>query len=173
MADFEKEPTEEEYENFDEIKKVGKPEIKEYSGLQERLGPKEKILMISTSRIKDKDKSIIALTNKRLIIFNSEKTKLLGERNKFEDLRLEDIQDIQVEERKGFDIMLIKTKEQEKKILSAEEKGVEIAGHIRDQQNKKEQDPAEQLEKIGSEKEKGNLTEEEYKDKKDELMDRI
>lgn len=173
MAEFEKEPTEEEHEDFGEIEKVGGPRAEEYSGLQEKLGPQEKIEMMSAANIKDKEKSIIALTNKRLIIFNSEKTKLLGKRKKFEDIRLEDVQDIQVEERKGFDLMNVKTKDQEKKILTPEGKGVEISGHIREEQNKKEKDPAEQLEKIGSEKQKGNISEEEYEEKKDDLMDRI
>lgn len=173
MVEFEKQPTDQEEKDFGKIQKVGEPEVEEFSGLKERLGPKEEIQMISTAKIKDKEKSIIALTNKRLIIFNSEKTKLLGKRKKFEDLRLEDIKDIQVEERKGFDVMKIKTAEQEQRILTTEGRGIEISGHIREEQNKKEQDPAQQLEKIGSEKEKGNISDEEYEEKKEELMDRI
>ena len=173
MADFGKEPTEEEQDKFEEIDKIGGPKAEEYSGLQEKLGPQEQIQMMSTAKIKDKDKSITALTNKRLILFSSKQAKLLGERKKFEDYRLEDIHDIQVEEQKGFDKMTIKTKEQEKEVLITEGKGVEISGHIRDKQNKADNDPAEQQEKIGKEKEKGNISEEEYEEKKDELMDRI
>ncbi|RZN63193.1 PH domain-containing protein [Methanonatronarchaeum sp. AMET6-2] len=173
MVGFEKEPTKDERKAFEKIDKVGGPQAEEYSGLCEKLGPHEKIQMMSTAKIKNKDKSIITLTNKRLIIFNSEKTKLLGKRRRFEDIRLEDILDIQVEERKGFDLMKITTKEQELKILTPEGKGVKISGHIRDQQNKTQQDPAEQLEKIGAEKEKGNITDEEYEEKKKELMDRM
>lgn len=173
MTDIEKEPTEEDHEDFGEIDKVGGPQAEEYTGLKDRLGPKENIEMMSAANIKDKEKTVIALTNKRLILFNSEKAKLLGERNQFEDFRLEDINDIQVEERKGFDKMTMQTKGQEKKILTPEGRGVEISGYIREQQNKKENDPAEQLEKIGSEKEKGNISEEEYEEKKEDLMDRI
>jgi len=173
MVGFEKKPTEGEKEKFEKIDKVGMPRAEEYSGLLDKLGPREKILMMSTAKLKEKDKSIITLTNKRLIVFNSEKTKLLGKRSRFEDIRLDDICDIRMEERKGFDLMKITTKEKEKKILTPEGKGVKIAGYIRDQQNKIKQDPADQLEKIGSEKEKGNISEEEYEEKKKQLMDRI
>lgn len=173
MAGFEKEPTENEKREFEEIDKVGGPQATEFSGLQEKLGPRENIKMMSTAKIKDKDKSIITLTNKRLIIFNSEKTKLLGKRRRFEDIRLEDIQDIEVEERKGFDLMRVQTRDQEKTILTPESRGVKISGYIRDQQDRTQQDPARQLEKIGSEREKGNISDEEYEKKKKELMDRI
>ncbi|WGI17065.1 PH domain-containing protein [Methanonatronarchaeum sp. AMET-Sl] len=173
MVCFEKEPTKDEEEEFEKIEKVGGPRVNEYSGLSEKLGPHEKIQMMSTFKIKDKDKSIIALTNKRLIVYNSEKTKLLGKRRRFEDIRLEDILDIQVEERKGFDIMRITTKEQKMKMITTEGRGVKISGHIRDLQDKIQQDPVEQLERIGAEREKGNISDEEYEEKKKELMDRI
>ncbi len=94
MVGFEKKPTEGEKEKFEKIDKVGMPRAEEYSGLLDKLGPREKILMMSTAKLKEKDKSIITLTNKRLIVFNSEKTKLLGKRSRFEDIRLDDICDI-------------------------------------------------------------------------------
>ncbi len=173
MTDFEKEPTEEEKKDFEKLERIGEAEVDEYSGLQERLGPKEKVLMLSTAEMEEDNKSIICLTNQRIIIFNSDKSRLLGKRNRFEDVRLENIMDIEVEERKGFDVVRIETEEKERKLMAPEGKGVKISGLIREQQEAQRHDPAEQLEKIGKERERGNITEEEYQDKKDELMDRI
>ena len=174
MPDFEKDPTEDQEETYEnEVRKFGETSAEEYSGLEDKLGPNEDILAISSAKLKEDDRSIIALTDKRLIVFNSDRSKLLGERKTFKDVRLEDIQDIEVEQRKEFDVMIIKTEKEKKKLMTPEGEGIEISGHIRDQQESMKHDPAEQLEKIGEEREKGNLSEEEYESKKEELMDRI
>jgi vacuolar-type H+-ATPase subunit I/STV1 len=174
MSDIEQEPTAEQEEAYEEkIDKFGDTRPEEYSGLEDKLGPKENIRAISSVNIKKEDKSILALTNKRLIVFNSDTSKLLGKRNTFEDIRIEDIQDIEVEERKDFDVMIVKTEKEQKKLMTPEGTGMQISGHIRDQQEALKHDPAEQLEKIGEERDKGNISQEEYEDKKDELMDRI
>lgn len=173
MTDFEKEPERGHEEEFETLEKFGESKLEEYSGLKERLGPDEEIQMMSTASLKGEDKYVICLTDKRVLLFNSEKSKLLGTRNQFEDIKLAQIQDIQVDERKDFDKVVIRTEAGEKELMTPEGSGVEISGLIRDQQEKDERDPAEQLEKIGKEKEKGNITEEEYEEKKDELMDEI
>jgi hypothetical protein len=173
MAEFEKEPEEGQEEEFDELESFGESNVEEYSGLKERLGPKEEIKMMSTARLRKKDKSIICLTDKRVLIFHSDKSKLLGKRNRFEDIKLGHIHDIKVEERKDFDMLKIETDSKEREIMTPEGKGVEISGLIRDQQDIQERDPADQLERIGREKEKGNISQEEYEEKKDDLMDRI
>jgi len=171
--EFEKKPTEKQEDRFESTKSFGTSTVEEFSGLEERLGEKEKIKAISSAQIKKGDKAVVAVTNQRVIIFNSEKSKLLGKSNTFEDIRLDDILDIEIEERKDFDVLIIKTQNQERKLMTAEKKGVEISGIIRAEQKKKDEDPAHQLEKIGKEKQRGNLSEEEYEDKKDDLMDQI
>lgn len=173
MADFEKEPEKGQEQEFNDLESFGESKIEEYSGLKERLGPDEEIEMMSTALLKEEDKSIVCLTDRRLLIFNSDKSKLLGKRNRFEDMKLGQIKDIKVEERKDFDVLRIETESEEREIMTPEGKGVEISGMIREQQEKDERDPAEQLEKIGKERDKGNISEEEYREKKDELMDRI
>lgn len=173
MTDFEKDPTDDEREEFSEIESIGEAEAEEYSGLLDRLSGEEQLMMLSTARMEGDNKSVICLTNQRVILFNSDKSRLLGKRNRFEDARLEDILDIEVEERKGFDILTFETEEKERKLMAPEGKGVKIAGLIREQQDAQKHDPAKQLERIGKEKERGNITEEEYEAKKDELMDRI
>lgn len=173
MAEFEKDATETQQEEFEQLDSFGSSTVEEFSGLQERLEEGEHIRMMSSARIKKKDKAIVCLTDKRLILFNSKDSKLLGKRKRFEDIRLVDILDIEVEERKDFDTLKLRTKDKERKLMTPEGKGVEISGLIREQQERKEEDPAEQLEKIGKERERGNISEQEYQDKKDELMDRI
>ncbi|QGA80520.1 PH domain-containing protein [Candidatus Nanohalobium constans] len=173
MTEFEQEPEKEHEQEFEDLDSFGQSKPEEYSGLKDRLGEDEEIRMMSTAKLKKDDKSVICLTNKRALIFNSDTAKLLGKRNKFEDIKLGQIHDIQVEERKDFDKLVITTKSGKKEIMTPEGKGVQISGLIRKQQDLQEKDPAEQLEKIGSEKEKGNITEEEYQDKKDDLMDQI
>lgn len=173
MTDFEKEPEQGQDEEFASLEKFGESKVEEYSGLKERLGPDEKIQMMSTASLKGDDKYVICLTDKRVLLFNSEKSKFLGTRKQFQDIKLGQIQDIQVDERKDFDKVVIRTEAGEKELMTPEGKGVNISGLIRDQQKKDERDPAEQLEKIGNEREKGNITEEEYEEKKEELMDEI
>lgn len=173
MTDFEKKPEEGYKEEYEEVESFGESKIEEYSGLKERLGKDEEIQMMSTAKLKKEDRSIICLTNERILIYNSDTSKLLGKRKQFEDVLLNQIQDIQVEERKDFDRVVITTESDEKEIMTPEGKGVKISGLIREQQNIQEKDPAEQLEKIGSEREKGNISEEEYEEKKEELMDQI
>lgn len=173
LTDIEKKPEEGQKEEFKDLEKFGESKLEEYSGLKERMGPEEEIKMVSSAKLKKKDKSVICLTNKRVLIFNTDKSKLLGKRKQFEDIKLDQIQDIKVEERKGFDKLLITSQNEEKQIMTPEGKGVKISGLIRKQQDLESRDPAEQLEKLGSEKEKGNITEEEYQDKKEKLMDEI
>lgn len=174
MSDIEKSPTDEQEEHYEEkVEKFGDTKPEEYSGIEEKLGPKEKILAISSANVKGDEKTILALTTKRLILFNSNKAKLLGKRNTFEDIRLEDIQNIEVEERKDFDMMIVQTDKETKKFMTSEGTGVKISGYIRDQQEATKHDPADQLEKIGEERERGNLSQEEYEDKKDDLLDRM
>ncbi len=173
MKDIDEEPTDQQQEEFKKLEKFGEASVEEFSGLQERLGESEEIKMLSTAKLKKGHRSVLCLTDERLILFNSEKAKLLGTRGRFEDIRLEDIKDIEVEERKGFDLLRIETKEGQKKLSLPKKKGMEISGLIRGEQSRKEDDPAEKLEKLGKEKERGNISEEEYDNKKEDLMDRI
>jgi hypothetical protein len=173
VTDFEKQPEEGQKEEFESLESFGESNIEEYSGLKQRLGPDENIEMMSTASLKGEDKYVICLTDKRVLLFNSGKSKLLGKRKQFEDIKVDQIRDIQVDERKDFDKVTIETESGKKELMTPEGKGVAISGLIRDQQQTEERDPADQLEKIGREKEKGNITEEEYKEKKEKLMDEI
>lgn len=173
MEDLDRQPTDEQEEEFEELESFGEATAEEFSGLQERLGEKEEIHMISTAKLKEGHRSTLCLTSERLILFNSKKSKLLGKRGKFEDIRLGDILDIEIEERKGFDVIRLKTQDGQRELSIPEGDGMEITGLIRGEQNRGEKDPAEQLEKLGKERDRGNISEEEYDEKKEDLMDRI
>lgn len=176
MSNLEKNPTDEQKEKFKNIEVHGDSIIEEFSGIEEKLTPDENIAVLATIETDKGDRKIITLTNNRLItLSNPKKTKLLGEQEKFRDIRLEDIQDVTVKERKGFDILKIKTNKKDRKLMAPENSGLKISGKIRELQNRSEKDldPAEQLEKIGEQKEKGNISKEEFEKKKDELIDRI
>jgi len=176
MSDIEKTPNDRQRKKFEELEVYGDAEIEEFSGIEEKLTSEEKVEVLATLETDKGERKLIVLTNNRLITFNNpKKVKLLGNQERFRDIRLEDIQDVTVEERKGFDIIKIKTEKKERKLMAPENSGLKISGKIRQLQNRnsKDIDPADQLEKIGKQKDKGNLTEEEFQEKKDDLIDRI
>lgn len=172
--EIEKEPTEGQKKRFEDIERMGDAEVEEYSGIEEKLSPKEKVRLFVGLKTDEGDKRLLVVTNNRILTFNAPEIKLLGKKERFKDIRVNDIEDMTVEERKGFDILKIRTKEDERKLMVPGETGVQIAGRIRETQSDKEGlDPAEKLEKIGEQKERGHISEEEYNEKKDELMDKI
>lgn len=171
--DLEKEPTDGQEKRFEKTEVLGDAKVEEFSGIEDKLSPNEKVQLFAALKTDKGDKNLMALTQHRLLTFKNPKIKLLGEKERFKDIGLDNIEEMDVEERKGFDTLTIRTSEGERKFMVPEQTGVRISGDIRQVQTRKEADPAEQLEKIGKEKQKGNLTEEEYQDKKDELIDRI
>ncbi|MFB6115064.1 MAG: hypothetical protein ABEK04_02140, partial [Candidatus Nanohalobium sp.] len=137
------------------------------------LGPNEKVkLFVGIETRKQGGKRILAVTNDRLLSFSSKESKLLGDKEKFKDLRIDDIKEINAEERKDFDMLKVRADDHTDKYMVPEGSAVKISGYIRDEQEK-EKGPAEKLETLSEQKEKGNITEEELQEKKDELMDKI
>lgn len=167
---IEKEPSEEHEEEFENINVLGDAKVEEFSGIKEKLSPQEEIELFVGIEADSKGKKLLVVTNQRLLTFDSS-SKLLGDRNEFRDIRLDAINDMAVEERKGFDILEIQHQDGSQKYMVPEGTGVQISGHIRDVQGSL--DPAERLEKLSEQKELGNISEEEFEEKKDELMDRI
>lgn len=176
MSEIEKDPTEEQEKKFKDTEVIGDAKIEEFSGIEEKLSPNEKVELFVALKTDKGDKKLLVITNNRLLTFNNpKKVRLLGEKEKFRDIRLEDIQDITVNEIRDFDVLKVKTeKKKDRKFMVPEKEGVRIAGYIREiQSREKNVDPAEQLEKIGEQRDKGHITEEEFNEKKDELIDRI
>lgn len=167
---LEKEPSEEHEKEFENITVLGDAKVEEFSGIRDKLTPQETVELFVGIKTDSKGKNLLVVTNQRLLTFDSS-SKLLGDKNEFKDIRIDAIDDMSVEERKGFDILEIKFGGQKQKYMVPEGTGVQISGHIRDVQGSL--DPAERLEKISEQKELGHISEEEFEEKKDELMDRI
>ncbi len=173
VEDLEKEPTDSQEKRFEKTEVLGDAKVEEYSGIEEKLSPNEKVRLFAALKTDKGDKNLLALTQNRLLTFSNPKIKLLGEKERFKDIGLNNIEEMDVEERKGFDTLTVRTSKDKRKFMVPEQTGVRISGEIRELQSKQNVDPAEQLEKLGEEKNKGNLSSEEYNEKKDELIDRI
>ncbi len=150
----------------------------ELAKIEARLSPKEKISLIAGLDIeeiagitKDEGTKLIVVTNHRLLAYSSQDIRLLGEKSTFSDINIDSIKEMDVEERKGFDRITITTKRGEKAFMAPEKIGVKITGRIRELQEHR--DPITDLERLSRQHEEGNLTDEEYQSKKEDLLDRV
>lgn len=161
------EPTDDQREEYENVLVLGGVDVEEFSGFENQLSPQERIHVI-TGIVDEKGKRILAVTNQRLINFSSSRVVQLGEKNRYTDIKIDDISDIHVETRKDFDILVVNTEQDEKRFMLPEDAGVRVAGEIRDMQTNL--DTAEQIENLAEQHEKGNLTDDEYERKKRELV---
>lgn len=171
--DIRKEPSEGQEKRFKDTERLGDAQVEEYSGIEEKLSPHEEVKLFVGLETDEGEKRLLAVTNNRLITFNDPEIKLLGKKERFKDIRIDDIEDMNVEERKEFDILSVSTKSTKRKLMVPGKTGVKIAGYLREIQSERGLDPTEKLEKIGEQKEKGLITDEEFNEKKDKLMDEI
>ncbi len=165
--DIRAEPTNQQREAYEHVLVLGDVDVEEFSGFENQLSPQERIHVI-TGIADEKGKRILAVTNERLICFSSSQVMQLGEKNKYTDIHISDINDIHVETRKDFDILVVNTKQDENRFMMPEDAAVRVAGEIRDMQNNL--DAAEQIENLTDQHDKGNITDEEYERKKRELV---
>ncbi|MFB6203048.1 MAG: hypothetical protein ABEK01_01005 [Candidatus Nanohaloarchaea archaeon] len=166
---LEKEPTEADKEEYEEATVLGDATPEEFAGLEERTGPKEDINLIVRTEPSDGGKKVLAVTNKRAISFTSGDTRLLGEKNTFQDLKIDSIEDIEVQEREGFDRMKVSAAGPERTFMVPPGTGVKVAGHIREIQENP--DPTKQLEKLEKKREMGAISPEEYEKERDRIED--
>lgn len=167
---IEKDPEPEHEKEYSDVELLGTTKVGEFSGIRDKLSPKEHVDLFAGLEPDSGGKKLLVVTDKRLLTFTSGKTKLLGEKSEFNDIKLEDIEDININERKDFDLMKIETNDDIRKFMLPEGTGVQVAGHIRDMQGLT---TAERIEELGELKDKGNISEEEFQEKKEELMNRI
>lgn len=173
MTDIEREePRDEDVEEFENVMVLGDVKVEEFSGIKERLGPSEKIQMISGVELGNiKGKKLVVVTNLRILDITDAKVSLLGEKKQFRDLRIDSIEKMEVEDKKGLDKIKVTTPEHTEQLMVPDGKGLKVTGLIREIQ--KNPDPAGKLEKLSEQKDRGNISEEEFEDKKDDLVDRI
>lgn len=173
MTDIERdEPRDQDVEDFENVEVLGDITVEEFSGIKERLGDKEKIQLISGVELGNiKGKKIVVVTNLRILDITDAKVNLLGEKKQFRDLRIDTIEKMEVEDKKGLDKIKITLQEGIEQLMVPDTKGLRVTGLIRDIQ--KNPDPADKLEKLSEQKDRGNISNEEFEEKKDDLVDRI
>lgn len=174
MTDIERdEPKDEHEEEFEDVTVLGDITVEEFSGIKERLGDKEKIQLISGVELGNiKGKKIVVVTNLRILDITDAKVSLLGEKKQFRDLKIDSIDKMEVNDKKTLDKVVLQLPEGRKEELMVPDgEGLKVTGLIRDIQ--KNPDPADKLEKLSDQHERGNISEEEFEDKKDDLVDRI
>lgn len=171
------EKKEEEYRN---LKKAGEIELEDYREAIEVIGPEEEIEFIAATPVKGgKGKNLILLTNTRFLWRRTAKTKLMGHREGIEDIPYERITEINTEERKQYDLIKISTKEDKvKEFMAPKEQGGKIAGIIRSLEMEKKERQSEEtalrkIKELSKLKDRGDITEEEFEDKKEDLLDEV
>lgn len=174
MTEIERdEPKDEHVDEFENVTVLGDVTVEEFSGIREKLGDKEKIQLISGVELGNiKGKKIVVVTNLRILDITDAKVSLLGEKKQFRDLKIDSIDKMEVNDKKTLDKVILQLPEGRKEELMVPDgEGLKVTGLIRDIQ--KNPDPADKLEKLSDQHERGNISKEEFEDKKDDLVDRI
>lgn len=174
----------EEKKEFEDLDKSGEVDIKDYKEALKVLGPEEKLKFIASIPFKKGEgKSIFILTNTRVLIKRKGESSLLGDREGVQDIPYERIAEINSEERKNYDLIIIKTKEdKEREFMAPKREGGKIAGRIRslefekgskEEREEVKEEKLEQIEKLSELKEKGAITKEEFEEKKKKILEEI
>jgi len=174
MTDLERdEPKDKHEDKFEDATVFGDVTVEVFSGIKERMGEKEKIQLISGVELGNiKGKKIVVVTNLRILDITDAKVSLLGENKQFRDISIESIDKMEVNDKKNMDKIVLQLPEGRKQeLIVPNGEGLKLTGLIRDLQ--KNPDPADKLEKLSDQHDRGNITEEEFKEKKDDLVDRI
>ncbi|MFP4116314.1 MAG: SHOCT domain-containing protein [Candidatus Aenigmatarchaeota archaeon] len=166
-----------------EIVKI--PEGEDFSEVFEELKDKitgsEKIRLMACAPVKEgKGKNFTILTSHRLIMIRRGEFLMVGESEMFKDFPYRAIEEINVEERKGYDLIVINLETgKKKKFMIPEGSGPEITSFIRRLESEKrreekgEETPTQKLERLSDLKDKKAITEEEFEKKKEEILEDI
>ncbi|MDY6770719.1 MAG: SHOCT domain-containing protein [Candidatus Nanohaloarchaea archaeon] len=172
------EPSERDRKRFKDAQVLGNVDISEFSGIKEKLSSNEEVSLIAgldTDRIpglsREKGKKMLVVTNLRLLAYSSQNVRLLGEKSTFKDIDIDSVKEMDVEERDGFDRVKVTTKRGTETFMAPEGAGVKITGRIRELQE--HGDPMDELERLSEQHDKGNIGDDEYRKKKEELLRRI
>ncbi|MDY6777488.1 MAG: hypothetical protein SVU32_02385 [Candidatus Nanohaloarchaea archaeon] len=167
----EQEPTDEQRHQYDQVNTLGDVKVEEFSALEDKLADTEELELITGVVMDGDGKSFLIVTDRRLITYHSKRFSLLGEQSEFKDIALHSIKEMKVEDRKEFDILKVKTKRKEEKIMLPDGAGIKVAGKVRELQEAG--DPIKDLDRLSEQLDEGNITQEEYQNKKKELLDRV
>ena len=165
-----KEPTEGSEREFNRVETLGDVDGEEFSGIYSMLSGDESIEIVSGIDTRG-GKRILAVTVYRVIFYNSSDTKLLGKKKRYRDIGINSIRDIDVEDRNDFDIIRLSTGDEKERFMVPNDAGMRISGVIRKLQSQK--DPLKALDRLSKQRDRENITEEEFDRKKKELLDRV
>ncbi len=168
---IDKEASQRQEDDFEELQVLGDVSLEEFSGMDEKMSSGESVEIIAGVDVDSEGKKIVVVTNHRLLAYSSGDVSFLGEKERFRDIKLDDIRDIDVQDRKDFDILFLETSNEEMKFMLPDGAGAVISGVIREIQGR--DDPFDELERLKDQREKENITEEEFQEKKGELLDRV
>lgn len=169
---------------------IGDVSEQNHEEVLELLGPKEKLKLIAAVPVKrGQGHNFLILTNTRVLFQTRVESGLLGEKKGVEDVPYSRISRIDSETRKDYDLLKIRTKggKQEELMAPKEESG-RIVGLIRslELEERKEKSESEQtdreaeresslekVEKLQELKEEGAISDEEFEQKKQELLEEV
>lgn len=149
--------------------------------LEEKLSGTETVRLITWVPVKDeRGHNYAVLTNHRLILIRRGNFRKIGSSEAFEDYPFDCIVDIDIEDREGYDLLILYLKTRKnKKFMIPEGSGPKLTSVLRTLESekkkmeKKGETATEKLEKLSELHDEGKLTEEEFQDKKDRLLDEI
>ena len=124
-------------------------------------------------------KNYTVLTNQRLIFMRKGKFRMLGEEEMFRDYPFNVIEEMDVESRKNYDLLKIYTPNKDDKFMIPEDSGTKITSMLRnlESERRKEENKGEtateKLERLSVLHDAGKIDDEEFKEKKDRLMEEI
>lgn len=98
--------------------------------LKERLHDEE-LVAVSGYRDRNDDLRLTAVTEHRVIGYQSTGPQVLGDTQTFKDVDLDDILDIKIQEKKAFDEFIITTEHQTHRFMIADQTGVALSGEVR------------------------------------------
>lgn len=120
------------------------------------------------------------VTTHRLILMRRGKFRMVGSSEIFKDYPFESIEDIEIEERKGYDLLVLHLKNtDDKKFMIPEGCGPQLTSVLRTLESEKKKSEhkgetaTQKLEKLSELHDKGKISEDEFQKKKDRLLDEI
>lgn len=166
-----------------DIKKI--PDEGEYSEvleeLDEKLSGTESVRLITWVPVEEeRGHNYAVVTTHRLILMRRGEFRMVGSSEIFRDYPFHSIEDIDIEERRGYDLLVLHLESKEdKKFMIPEGSGPELTSVLRtleSEKRKKErkgETATQKLEKLSDLNDRGKISEKEFQDKKDRLLDEI
>lgn len=164
-----------------EVVKKGEVKQEDIEDIKEDLTGPERLRLISSVPVKDgQGRVLTVLTNQRLILMRRGNFKFFGEKKGFKDFPFDSIEQIDVEERKKYDFLkiLLKDGSEEQHMIpkNSGEKITSMLANLKTQKKREEErgeTPLKKLEKLSNLKEEGTISEEEFNQKKEEILEGI